>query len=77
MTSKLHIDHFGKPLCGRQLSNIRQDRAQVSTNAVFAQDAQAFMTGLDKGKSCRHCAREVGLLPKLVRVTRDEESEDE
>lgn len=78
MASKLHIPGPGAgPLCGRQLNNHRSEGSQVSDRAVLAPTYEAFLTGLNEGKACRHCARAAGLLPRLVRGPRFEGDEAE
>ncbi len=64
------------PVCGRQLNNHRSARAQNSANAQFADTVEQYLAALAKGQACRHCGREAGLVPKLVRVQPQHEDED-
>ena len=81
MSQKLHIPSgFAATACGRQLNNHRDARAQDAANAAIASTTGEYLQALQDGKACRHCGRVAGLVPKLVRVTRntsDEESEGE
>lgn len=67
------------PLCGRQLNNDREHRAQTVKQAVIAMDLDEFhraLGAIPRGKACKHCARSAGILPKLTRVVRTEEEEE-
>lgn len=77
--SKLHIPGSdpSRPLCGRQLNNHRDSRAQLSDKVTIAGSYEEYLNGLGNGKACRHCGRVAGLVPKLVRRVREQEVDDE
>lgn len=64
------------PLCGRQLNNHRSARSQDSVNATMAGTLEEYMAALADGKACRHCGRVAGLVPKLVRQSKDLDSDE-
>lgn len=64
------------PLCGRQLNNHRGARAQDSVNAKMAITVEEYLVELSRGNACKHCGRVAGILPKLVRVSRDTDNEE-
>lgn len=77
MPSKLHIPGpGGKPLCGRQLVNDRSGRTQTDSGRSLAATLDQYMAELVKGKACRHCGREAGILPRIIRTVRAEAEED-
>ncbi len=74
---KLHIPAAGAATaCNRQLNNNRAGRAQTAANVSLATSLDEYLAALAKGQACRHCGREVGLVPKLVRVQRDANGEE-
>lgn len=87
MPSKLHLLTQSGPLCGRQLSGHRPERAQDQSTMQAAASFEMFKAGLlltieqlEQGKkpfSCRWCARVAGLLPPVVRHIRDEQDEED
>ena len=78
MSGKLHIPGVSgnTTLCGRQLNNHRSARAQDAANATVATSLQQYLDALAQRKACRHCGRVAGILPKLVRVTRNTDSDE-
>lgn len=64
------------PICGRQLSNHRAQRAQIADRAQFAGSVAEFSFQLMSGRACRFCAYKSGLLVRTVQV-QDGEADDE
>ena len=77
MTKRLHLNLKGRPACDRQLSLHRAENASQQDTMILAENAEKFMVALKAPKptACRHCARVVGLIPKLTR--RQPAAEDE
>jgi hypothetical protein len=83
MPNRLHLHGpQGHPLCGRQLSPHRAERAQDQSTMIAGQEA-LFLAALHAPKphACRWCARVAGLLSPVARARPmpglESESEDD
>lgn len=79
MSSKLHIPSPtpNKPLCGRQLVNDRTGRTQTDAGRSLAGSLDEYLAALSKRKACRHCGREAGIIPKIIRSARQDSNEEQ